>query len=48
MRQNLVSQFESEGADNTAYDEGATAHVSMARILGLFRPYRGGSRSSCY
>ncbi|GJD34045.1 ABC transporter ATP-binding protein [Methylobacterium aerolatum] len=41
MRQNLASQFESEGADNTAYDEGATAHVSMARILGLFRPYRG-------
>ncbi|MBP32413.1 ABC transporter ATP-binding protein [Methylobacterium sp.] len=41
MSQNSANQFEPEGADDTAYDDVATAHVSVARILGLFRPYRG-------
>ncbi|MBD8909168.1 ABC transporter ATP-binding protein [Methylorubrum zatmanii] len=41
MRQNLANQFEPEGADGLAYDDVATAHVSVARILGLFQPYRG-------
>lgn len=41
MRQNLANQFEPEGSDALAYDDVASAHVSVARILGLFQPYRG-------
>ncbi|MGC5781178.1 ABC transporter ATP-binding protein [Methylobacterium sp. NFXW15] len=40
MRHNPANQFEPEMADDTAYDDVATTHVSVARILGLFRPYR--------
>ncbi|WP_244936197.1 ABC transporter ATP-binding protein [Methylobacterium currus] len=36
-----MNGFAPEGADDTAYEDLATAHVSVARILGLFRPYRG-------
>ncbi|KMO35761.1 ABC transporter ATP-binding protein [Methylobacterium aquaticum] len=41
MRQTSTNGFAPEAADDTAYDALATAHVSVARILGLFRPYRG-------
>ncbi len=47
MRIGPTNGFAPEGADDTTYEDLATAHVSVARILGLFRPYGGGSRSSC-
>ncbi|SEP50665.1 ATP-binding cassette, subfamily B [Methylobacterium sp. ap11] len=39
MRHGSSNGFASEDADNTTYEDLATAHVSVARILGLFRPY---------
>ena len=41
MRLSPTNGFAPEGADDTTYEDLATAHVSVARILGLFRPYRG-------
>ncbi|MFC6048468.1 ABC transporter ATP-binding protein, partial [Methylobacterium hispanicum] len=41
MRHSSPNEFAPEGADDPNYDDVATAHVSVARILGLFRPYRG-------
>ncbi|MDV2985138.1 UNVERIFIED_CONTAM: ABC transporter ATP-binding protein [Methylobacteriaceae bacterium AG10] len=41
MRLSPTNGFAPEGADDTTYEDLATTHVSVARILGLFRPYRG-------
>ncbi|MCF4129570.1 ABC transporter ATP-binding protein [Methylobacterium sp. SyP6R] len=41
MRHGSPNGFASDDADDTTYEDLATAHVSMARILGLFRPYGG-------
>ncbi len=40
MRLSPTNGFAPEGADDTTYEDLATAYVSVARILGLFRPYR--------
>ncbi|GEL41791.1 multidrug ABC transporter ATP-binding protein [Methylorubrum extorquens] len=41
MRISPTNGFAPEGADDTTYEDLATVHVSVARILGLFRPYGG-------
>lgn len=41
MRHGSPNGFASDDADDTTYEDLATAHVSVARILGLFRPYGG-------
>lgn len=41
MRISPTNGFAPEGADDTTYEDLATEHVSVARILGLFRPYGG-------